>query len=149
MALMHAGCSQNTWNATASGERVTMRLRLRSNNSCLLSPLHLVVSRQVNEPFHQPIYNIIYVCWLVHNVHLFHQHGWTIMTIGSNWTNPHVALGQVKQKSWFGILNVLKLMLKDWAVLREASVGIMEVSGGVATRLDKTSPPAMFCEVKF
>ena len=40
-------------------------------------------------------------------------------------------------------------MLKDWAVLREASVGIMEVSGGVATRLDKTLPPAMFCEVKF
>lgn len=36
----------------------------------------------------------------------------------------------VKNKSWFGVLNVLSLMVKDWAILREASNAIMTESGG-------------------
>ena len=39
---------------------------------------------------------------------------------------------QVKNKSWFGVLNVLSLMVKDWAILREASSAILSESGGVA-----------------
>ncbi len=37
---------------------------------------------------------------------------------------------QVKNKSWFGILNVLVLMLGDWAILRESAIAIMEESKG-------------------
>lgn len=38
----------------------------------------------------------------------------------------------MKNKSWFGVLNVLKLMLNDWAILREASVAILEATADVA-----------------
>ena len=41
-------------------------------------------------------------------------------------------LSQVKNKSWFGILNVLSLMLNDWTILREASIAIMQGSRGTA-----------------
>ena len=37
---------------------------------------------------------------------------------------------QVRNKSWFGVLNVLTLMCKDWTVLREASNAIMAMSNG-------------------
>ncbi|CAK9015600.1 unnamed protein product [Durusdinium trenchii] len=38
----------------------------------------------------------------------------------------------VKNKSWFGILNVLALMVKDWSILREASHAILQESAGSA-----------------
>ena len=41
---------------------------------------------------------------------------------------------EVKNKSWFGVINVLHLMVKDWAILREASNAIMEESGGDVTQ---------------
>ncbi len=38
---------------------------------------------------------------------------------------------EVKNKSWFGVLNVLALMVKDWTILREASYAILAESNGV------------------
>ncbi|CAK9021484.1 unnamed protein product [Durusdinium trenchii] len=40
----------------------------------------------------------------------------------------------VKNKSWFGILNVLALMIQDWSILRAASEAILEESNGNAAR---------------
>ena len=39
---------------------------------------------------------------------------------------------KVKNKSWFGVLNVLRLMVQDWAVLRVASEAI--IAAGIASQ---------------
>ena len=44
----------------------------------------------------------------------------------------HAGSFQAKNKSWFGILNVFKLLLYDWTILREAARAVMIESGGKA-----------------
>lgn len=39
---------------------------------------------------------------------------------------------KVKNKSWFGVLNVVVLMLSDWCLLRESAVAMMAESQGDA-----------------
>jgi hypothetical protein len=45
------------------------------------------------------------------------------------------ATAQVRNKSWFGVLNVLTLLVRDWTVLREASSAILLESNGEAPSL--------------
>ena len=45
------------------------------------------------------------------------------------------ATAQVRNKSWFGVLNVLTLLVRDWTVLREASSAILFESNGEAPSL--------------
>lgn len=45
----------------------------------------------------------------------------------------HHTLDQVKKKSWFGVLNILTVLVKDWCILREASNAILAESHGQVT----------------
>lgn len=53
------------------------------------------------------------------------------------WIVHQLKKNEVKNKSWFGILNVVVLMLADWAILRESAIAIMEESNGSDTRINR------------